>query len=388
MGMRSFTFALDRILKEKADFALIAGDLFNTAVPAIDVLNFTVKQLQRLKHHDIPVYIICGSHDYSPSGKTMIDVLESAGLVINVVKGEVKGNKLHLCFTEDKKTGAKITGMIGRRGMLEKSYYEALEKSHLEKEEGFKIFMLHTALTEFKPKEMADMESSPLSLLPKHFSYYAAGHVHYVFEKDESGQGYGTIVYPGPIFPNTFREIEELKNGSFRLVKFDGKHITAEHIPIEIHPVLSETINCTNLTPSQAELEVEKILDGDIKGRIITLRMEGTLLQGRPSDINFQALMEKFAEKQPYLVLRNTTRLEAKSLDEVRVTADSTEKVEEQLLDEHIGQLTPQDWTKEQEKQFTQQLMHLLSQEKKEGERKYDFDDRLLKETNALLKQS
>ena len=75
--------------------------------------------------------------------------------------------------------------MLGKKGSLEKEYYQALDKENLEKETGYKIFLFHSALTEFKPEELKDIESHPLSLLPKNFNYYAGGHVHYVFDKEE-----------------------------------------------------------------------------------------------------------------------------------------------------------------------------------------------------------
>ena len=92
-------------VEQHVDFVLIAGDLFNTALPGIDNLKLVVKALRALRSQKIPVYIIPGSHDFSPSGKTMIDVLEEAGLVKNVVKGTVKDEKLFLKFTVDEKTG-------------------------------------------------------------------------------------------------------------------------------------------------------------------------------------------------------------------------------------------------------------------------------------------
>lgn len=114
----------------------------------------------------------------------MLDVIENAGLLTNVARGEeTSNNKLKLNFTIDEKTGAKITGMLGKKGMLEKNYYEALDKKNLEEEKGYKIFMFHTALTEFKPEEMEKMESTPVSALPKGFNYYAGGHVHHIFTK-------------------------------------------------------------------------------------------------------------------------------------------------------------------------------------------------------------
>ena len=118
---------------------MIAGDLFDTALPSIDILKSTAKILNRLKDFDIPIYIIPGSHDFSASGKTMLDVLENAGLVHNVMK--FNNNKLD--FTVDR-TGVKLAGMFGRKGGLETYDYANLDKSNLESEPGFKIFLFHT----------------------------------------------------------------------------------------------------------------------------------------------------------------------------------------------------------------------------------------------------
>src|SRR3989338_957344 len=128
----AFINAVDKCIKEKVDFILIAGDLFNTSLPRLDNLKTVVTKFKQLKDLGIPVYIVPGSHDYSPSGKTILDVLEEAGLFVNVFKGSVEDGKLKLNFTFDKKTGAKITGMLGKRGALEKSYYEKLILDNLE----------------------------------------------------------------------------------------------------------------------------------------------------------------------------------------------------------------------------------------------------------------
>ena len=152
LSTQAFSLAIKISVEQKVDFILISGDLFNTALPSIDALKLVVREFKNLKKYAIPVYIIPGSHDYSPSGKTMIDVLEEAGLVTNVFKGKVDDDgKLLLKFTIDEKTGAKITGILGRRGTLEKLYYQDLNLEPLEKESGKKIFMFHTSITELPP---------------------------------------------------------------------------------------------------------------------------------------------------------------------------------------------------------------------------------------------
>src|SRR3989344_5029772 len=128
----AFIKAVDKCIKEKVDFILIAGDLFNTSFPRLDNLKAVVSKLRQLKDLEITVYIVPGSHDYSHSGKTIHDVLEEAGLFVNVFKGSAENGKLKLNFTADRKTGAKITGILGKRGALEKSYYEKLILDNLE----------------------------------------------------------------------------------------------------------------------------------------------------------------------------------------------------------------------------------------------------------------
>src|SRR3989338_10370238 len=110
----AFQQAVDFCIHKEVQFILLAGDLFNTSMPTIDHLKAVVIKLKELKTKNIPVYAIAGSHDFSPSGKTMLDVLEKAGLLHNVVKGSVENEKLKLSFTVDPSTGVKITGMIGK----------------------------------------------------------------------------------------------------------------------------------------------------------------------------------------------------------------------------------------------------------------------------------
>src|SRR5690606_12035603 len=117
-----FVNAIDISIQEKVDFVLISGDLFHTALPGIEYIKIVIKKLKELKDLNIKVYYIAGSHDFSPSGKTMLDIIEEADLGVNVTKGEIVDDKLKLNFAVDVTTGAKITGIIGKRGMLEKKF--------------------------------------------------------------------------------------------------------------------------------------------------------------------------------------------------------------------------------------------------------------------------
>lgn len=419
---KAFEIAIDRCIEEKVDFVLIAGDLFNTSLPSIDSLKIAATKFRELKDNDIPVYAIAGSHDFSPSGKTLIDVLESAGLLVNVVKGriveddndkssnsgetKVKNSKLMLDFTIDKKTGAKITGLLGKRGMLDRTYYENLDVSNLEAENEksengencFKIFMFHTALTELKPKDLEKMDSSPISFLPKNFDYYAGGHVHIVANVNMEDAGYKNVVYPGPLFPNNFSEIEKLKHGGFYIYD-NGVLIFKE---VKLHEAVCIELDCSHKTPQAVEqmlrdkiTELNKESEFDktpgLNNAIVTIKLSGKLEAGKVSEINFNEIFELFYNSGAYFVMKNTNALETTQLTEITIDASKPEEIEENLINEHIGKIKVAafgdglELANEKEKRITQELLVSLGNERGEGEKVADFENRVRDEVKRIL---
>jgi len=375
---KSFKLAIDTCLNEQVDFVLIAGDLFNTAVPAIDSLRIVVEQLKRINDADIPVYFIAGSHDFSPSGKTMLDVIEQAGLGINVAQGEELSNgRFTLKFTVDPKTKIKITGMIGKKGGLETGYYCYLAKEQLEKEPGPKIFMFHSAIAELKPKELEHMDAMACSMMPAGFDYYAGGHVHIVDKT--SVEQYKNIVYPGPVFPNSFSELEKLGKGNMVIVE----DWNIRNILLVIHPVISISVDADNKSVSEAnKLLKEAIANKDLNNAIVTVRLQGCLTQGRPADISWNDLLHQAYAKKAYAVLHNTNALNSKELQITMVKETNVEELESRLLQEHANQFK----LSQDDIELARKLMHLLSSERADGERVTDFESRMHAEMDSLTK--
>ncbi|MFP4111614.1 MAG: exonuclease SbcCD subunit D [Candidatus Woesearchaeota archaeon] len=385
IATKAFQNALNISLKEKVDFILISGDLFNTSIPAIDNLKIVTNKFRQLKDNNIPVYLIAGSHDFSPSGKTMLDVLENAGLCKNVVKGDVIDGKLRLKFTIDPKTGAKITGLLGKRGMLERTFYESLDTSNLENEQGFKIFMFHTALTELKRKGMENMDSAPLSLLPKRFNYYAGGHVHYPLARYEESLG-GFITYPGALFPNSFKELEDLGAGGFFI--YDTEKKNPDFHKILIYQTYKIKIDCTHKTPE----EINSVIMDEIKNKefydtIVLIRLFGKLRLGKVSDIDFKMITNELYDRGAYFVMKNTASVSSEEFEEIRLQSESVGEIEDKLIDEHTGQMKFDSiaWDKETEKRMILALFESLDQEKIEGERVSDFEERLVSDLGKII---
>lgn len=379
LTVQAFIKAMDLCVEKQVDFILISGDLFNTALPGIDHLRSVVIQFKRLKEKNLPVYVIPGSHDFSPSGKTMLDVLEEAGLMINVARVDATSEgKLVLKFTVDKKTGTKITGMLGRKGGLEKHYFDDLSLTPLEVEPGFKIFMFHTALTELKPKELELMEANPISLLPKNFDYYAGGHVHIV--KTATLEGYRNVVYPGPLFPANFSELEKLERGGFYWFD-DG---LASYQPVQVKNVVKLFVNAEHKSAVEAEAALRAQVDKqEFVDSIVLVRVEGKLRAGRPFDINFRDIFAAIYDKGAFFVMKNTVKLVSEEFEEVKVTSSTTEELETKLIHEHLGQIKVS--FQDKEEHFVKELMRTLSLEKDEGEKKYEYEAKLKKMVDEVL---
>ncbi len=373
LGLEAFGLAMKECIKRNVDFILISGDLFNTALPGIDYIKETVSALRLAKEAGINVYTIAGSHDYSVSGKTMLDVLENAGLTCNVSKFDGKGLK----FTQDRKTNAKITGLYGKRCGLEKFDYENLNRKELENENGFKIFMFHSGIKEFMPKSMEDVESMPKEMLPRNFNYYAGGHIHYIFQnKDENS----LLAFPGALFPNNFREIEEFHNGGFYIV---DDRLNYEFINLNLKDVLNITIDANGKSPAEVTDEILKYKE-NAKGKIATIRIEGILKEGKPSDIDFKGINEWFSDA--YCTIRNTSKLTAKSFEIVEVKENSIEDIENAVVKDNMDNVIELDNGVEKEK-IVNELLEAMSIEKQDGEKQYTFEERLIANISGLLNQ-
>ena len=393
LSLKVFLKAIDDCILKQVDFILFAGDMFNTSLPALDSLKIVTKKLKELKDKDIPIYVVAGSHDFSPSGKTMIDVLENAGLLKNVCKGIVNDEtkQLHLNITIDQKTGAKITGILGRKGQLDKTYYQNLNLEALENESGYKIFMFHTTLTELKPKHLEKIESQPASFLPKGFNYYAGGHVHHKTEVTLPELGTGPLTYPGALFPNNFGELEKYSFGGYYIIETnseenqEGKQEqTIEFIPLEMIKHQKLILNCNHKTQEAVASETTSYFETlELTDTIVTIRLTGKLEKGRVSDINFKDVFDKLYKQGAYFVMKNTYQLNSEEFEEIKIAEADPEHVEEEIIKEHLQQIKL--FAPERELGLTKDLLSALNTTKREGETVSDFNKRVDEEVGRLL---
>lgn len=377
----TFQKAIEKVIDEKVDFVIFAGDIFNNALPPIELVNSVVKELMKLKHHKIPLYVIGGSHDYSFTGKSYIDLLESAQVLIDVSKYKlIDKNTIELDFFKDI-SGANISGILGKKNGLDKNIYSNLNSNLLSKE-NFNIFVFHTTLDDIKPDFLKHVKSEVnSSYLPVGFDYYAGGHIHTHIEK-KIGKN-SVLSYPGPLFPNNFLEMKN-EEPSFNLCEFDFqtrdtkiKRVylkTYEKIFIEI-----ELEGKLNSIEAKSKI-IEKVLEYNVKNKIVLLKISGTI-EGKISDINLTEIVGKIYKNGAFQVLKNTYKLISANLikEIVNIENNNAENIEEEIIYKNLN--------KEVQIKQIEIMKKLLKLEfeKKEGEKVLQYEERTINSIEKTL---
>ena len=362
LNFMAFQKVVKTCIERKVDFVLIAGDLFDSAYPPIEILKETFAEFKKLKDAKIPVFIIAGSHDYSISGKTFLDVVEKAGFCKNVFDAENRGDEIRLSPVVH--NGVAIYGYPGKKSGLE---VPDIKKIKLEDAPGmFKILMLHTTLDKVRgvlPIECVEMDSLPEA------NYYALGHIHVDFK-------YKNLIYPGPVFPNNFTELETVENGSFYIID------TELLDPFEKIEIKLKEIEIVDLEIKKSSENYEKIINElqkrNLLDKIVLLRISGELENQKISDLKLEKIENYCFENGAYFFLKNTHDLKTSDID-FNMEVKNKDNLEEEAI---------KIYSKENPSEFNNlipQLMNVLSIEKQEGETIDSFNTRLLEDSKKVL---
>jgi DNA repair protein SbcD/Mre11 len=366
LNFKSFQTTINICIEEKLDFVLIAGDLFDTAFPQIEILKETFAEFRKLHDANIPCFIISGSHDYSVSGKTFLDVLEKSGFCKNVVNFEEQEEKIILNPTIH--NDVAIYGYPGKKTGLDVQDIGRIEIKETG-QSSFKILMLHTTIEQVKgdlPIDAVKTDSLPFA------NYYALGHIHVIYNKDN-------FVYPGPMFPNNFAELEDLKHGTFNIVDIsqDNSSCISRTIDVKLKEIEKITIEIQDALTATEKI-ISELNQRDLRNKIVLLRIKGQLENSKTSDIDFNRISEFSKSKDAYILLRNTHDLKSKETV-LEVEIENPENIEEETINSYVDK-NPSDFNSK-----ILQLINSLAIEKQEGETSEVFSNRILDESKKVL---
>ena len=400
LNLQAFEKAILISIKEQVDFILITGDFFDVNIPQLAPVKKAVEILKRARDSGIPIYMIYGSHDFNTANISMIDILHSAELFIKPTEFQFNSDSVMLKFFVDKRTGAKITGISGRKVGLDKEIYEKLDKKKLESEDGFKIFLLHKGIQEILPLNMQFRDSLPISLVPKGFDYYGGGHIHKRVEKKIDNS---IIIYPGPLFGSTFQDLEETAKGEkrgFYIISFDKQIFECKFIEIKVAEVLYKEIFSQKWSSEKLKDEITKnISELEVKNKIVLIKVKGKLF-GKRSNIDFGKFGLDISKRGAILSFININNL---STDEARsIVMQSSNKfdIEREIFHESIKNFQTESTlsikvknqinsklTGKPGENISISLLDILRNEKLENENTSTYDDRIISCAKSVFEE-
>jgi len=396
--MQAFERSILISIKEQVDFILITGDFFDVNIPQLAPVKKAVEIMKHARDSGIPIYMIYGSHDFNTANISMIDILHSAELFIKPTEFEFNTDSIILKFFVDEKTGAKITGISGRKVGLDKEIYERLDKQKLESEDGFKIFLLHKGIQEILPLNLQFRDSIPISLIPKGFDYYGGGHIHKRVEKKMDSS---IIAYPGPLFGSTFQDLEETAKGEtrgFYIISFDKQIIDCKFIEINVAEILYKEIVSQKWNSEKLKNEITRnISELEVKDKVVLIKVKGKLL-GKRSNIDFGKFSLDISKRGALLSFININTLSTDETSSVAVQSDNKLDIEREIFHESIKNFQTESTLSNKLKNqinskltgiagenISISLLDVLRNEKLENENASTYDDRIISVAKSVF---
>jgi len=398
LNLQAFEKSISISIKEQVDFILITGDFFDVNIPQLSPVKKAVEILKQARNSGIPVYMIYGSHDFNTANVSMIDILHSADLFIKPTDFQLNNDSIVLKLFADKKTGAKITGISGRKVGLDKEIYEKLDKKKLESEDGFKIFLLHRGIQEILPQDIQFRDSVPISLVPKGFDYYGGGHIHKRVEKKMDSS---IIAYPGPLFGSTFQDLEETAKGEtrgFYIISFEKQIIDCKFIEINVAEILYKEIVSQKWNSEKLKNEITRnISELEVKDKVVLIKVKGKLL-GKRSNIDFGKFSLDISERGALLSFININTLSTDETSSVAVQSDNKLDIEREIFHESIKNFQTESTLSNKLKNqinskltgkagenISISLLDVLRNEKLENENASTYDDRIISVAKSVF---
>jgi len=183
-SFKAFRSIVDTAIRERVDFVIIAGDIFDSENSSLRAQLDFFKELKRLSAEEIPVYFNCGNHDPLSSWMKHLSLPEGAH---RFSSREVET----ILFEKEGEVLAEISGI----SFEEKSVHEnlALHFPEVNNQVPFHVAVLHGTVgaaeghTPYAPFSVEDV-------IDKGYDYWALGHIH---KPEIIRPAWPAIAYPG-----------------------------------------------------------------------------------------------------------------------------------------------------------------------------------------------
>lgn len=266
---------VDLAIKEKVDFVVVVGDIFDRDQHGVAAEDFFVQQCERLGQSHIPVYLSYGNHDYQDVDADPLMLPNN----VHVFANHIETKMLQL---PDQRQVALTGFSYGNRWIHDDQVASYPQRSTAD----FQIGLLHGAVAQADNNNYAPFTVE--ELLKKSYDYWALGHIH----KHQVLNQQPPIVYCGD--PQG-RHINEAGEHGCYLVEEDHGRLVPTYKPIS--SIIWQTVNLslpttvTSLTDIRVAVEQE-LANKFANGRLTLIRL--VLTSDHQQEIDSSRLLEYF----------------------------------------------------------------------------------------------
>ncbi|MDH7593505.1 MAG: DNA repair exonuclease [Methanomicrobiales archaeon] len=225
-----FEETVERIIAERPDCVIHAGDLFERSQPPTKALRVVQQALGRLDNAGIPIYAVPGNHDILIRRNSLPPHILYDYLGMKIIGGRNPWYTHGETFIG----GIPYRSKIYHAAMIEDLGRLAAAAEPFRK----RILVLHQAIETYLPFEY----ELRLEEIPPSFDYYAMGHIH---KRIVETHGQGILAYPGSSELWSMDELSSYKRDGkgFNLVDLEHDRQELVKIDLPLHrEILDETI--------------------------------------------------------------------------------------------------------------------------------------------------
>jgi DNA repair exonuclease SbcCD nuclease subunit len=216
-----FDDIIEETVKERPDFVVHSGDLFEYSRPPTKALLTAQKGILRLKNEKIPIYATAGNHDIVMRKNALPPQILYKDFGLKLISPK------NPYYTEGDVFigGAPYASKYNSKDLIER--LENVEKASQNHKK--RVLVVHQGIDLYLPYEY----EIKIGDIPKTFNYCAFGHIH---ERIVDDFGEGKLAYPGSTEVWRSNELEGYKkNGKgFYLVDLDGDQPEIEKINLKL----------------------------------------------------------------------------------------------------------------------------------------------------------
>ncbi|MGD8505333.1 MAG: DNA repair exonuclease [Candidatus Bathyarchaeota archaeon] len=350
----AFKEIVDKTLKLKPDFMIVAGDLFQHARPSNVTLETAITNFRRLKEAGISVLAVDGSHDAAPNmiTGTILNPLDSAGLINYLPRHE------GACWRNEKCYVYGVPNYRTRRRTDEQMPLFLEQKEPVPDPSLFNIFVFHMALDipSVTPSYM-EAEASP-ELIPEGFNYLAGGHVH----RPSKGKFKGSLLVYSGCTETVSYEDAEIEKGFYHV------EVNEKGIPklnrIKLESPRSFVIvkhDFSGVLPAKiTEMAVQSVQEADREDVIIIPVLEGVLpAEANRSEVDITKIRNAAKEA---LLVRPLSRLREKEVPEelIRSIFEGESKDLKAKAFEYFLQIFSERYSREEAEKISRLAVNIL----------------------------